>query len=333
MKILFYDIDDFSRSYMLDRISSNIEPYFFKIPLNKNTYIDEKYADSEAISVFTNSYLREDELSKFENLKFIFLRTTGYSNIDLNYCKKHNIKLFNVPDYGSYSIAEYGFLLLLSAARKLKPTLDMIKEGTIDHLDIAGVELFSKTLGIIGLGTIGKKIATIAKGFGLKVIAYDIKEDGYYDYVSLDNLLEESDFIMISCPLTPQTKGMIGRGELSKMKKSAILVNIARGEIVDTISLTEALVKKRISGAALDVIECEHTLCALWDFCQNTEAHKNCLKKFLYIEQLKKMENIIITPHNAYNTIEARKKILDITMENIQNSFEINADTKNIVML
>ncbi|MBR2069637.1 MAG: hypothetical protein IJ877_07760 [Candidatus Gastranaerophilales bacterium] len=333
MKILFYDIKEFEFDYLLSKVPNNIEPYFFKTALNPTTYIDEKYINSEAISVFVSSRLDSVVLSRFKNLKYIFLRCTGYSNVDLKYCKRHNIKLFNTPNYGSSSVAEFAFGLILNLTRKIAIAQNSINKGEINQNDLMGVNLKNKTLGIIGAGNIGKNTAEIAKGFKMNIIVNDIKQDDDYNYVSLDELAKQSDFLVITCPLTPKTKGLINRDFLNNMKKEAIIINVARGEIVDTKALTEALVKNKIKGCALDVIECEETLCALWDFCVNTDKREDCLKKFLFIQKLKQMPNVIITPHIAYNTKEALIEILNITLENIQSSFQINSDTKNLVML
>jgi len=333
MKILFYETKDFEFNYLSDKIPDNIEPYFFRIPLINSTYIDEYHQDAEALCVFVASVLNEEILSKFKNLKFIFLRCTGYSNVDLKYCKDYNIKVFNTPDYGSSTVAEYAFALLLNISKKILKAKKDLDEGEIDYDEIMGIELANKTLGIIGLGAIGRKVAKIAQGFNMDIIVNDINEQNNYNYVCLDELYLQSDFIIITCPLTPQTKGMINRNAFLKMKKDLILVNVARGEIINTKDLATALVEKRIQGAALDVIECEETLCALWDFCLNTDSRNHCLKKFLFIQKLKQMDNVIITPHNAYNTKEANKRILNMTLENIQSSFNIKPDTKNLIMI
>ena len=333
MKILFYDIKEYEFDYLLEHIQDNLEPYFFKFPLLNSTYIDEKYRDSDAISVFVSSKLEKDVLSRFKNLKYIFLRCTGYSHIDLKYCKSKNIKVFNTPSYAPNSIAEFAFSLILNLSRKINKAQNDLKEGEINHSELMGFELKGKTLGLIGAGNIGSKIIQIAKGFEMNTIIYDINQNKDYTYSKLDDLYENSDIIVLSCPLTPETKGLINQKALNKMKRNAVLINVARGEIVDIKALTDALVKKKIKGAGLDVIECEQTLCDLWDFCINTDKREDCLKKFLFIQKLKTMPNVIITPHIAYNTKEALIEILNITLQNIQSSFKINSDTKNLVML
>ena len=333
MKILFYDIKEFELDYFLNNALNNIETYFFKNPLNKSTYIDEKYKDAKALCVFVSSRLDENVLSRFKNLKYIFLRCSGYSNVDLKYCKQNSIKIFNVPNYSPSGIAEFAFGLILSLIRKINIAQESIKSGEINQNELMGFELNSKTLGIIGVGHIGKKVIEIANGFNMKTLVYDINKNMDICYSELDELYRNSDIIILCCPLTPETKGLINNNSLNKMKKNAIIVNIARGEIVDTKALADALVKKRIQGAALDVIECEETLCDLWDFCINTDKREECLKKYLFIQKLKTMPNVIITPHIAYNTKEAVESILRTTLQNIEASFEINKDTKNLIML
>lgn len=333
MKILFYDIKDFEFSYLTSRIRNNIEPYFFRYQLSHNTYIDEKYLDCEGLSVSVSTELSEEVLSRFKNLKYIFLRSTGYSNCDLNYCKKQNITVFNTPNYAPSSIAEFAFGLILTLTRKIIKAQNCLFNGEVNHSELTGFELNSKTLGVIGAGHIGQKIIQIARGFNMNIVVYDIDKTQNYNYAELDELFEISDIIVISSPLTKETKGMINKVSLNKMKKSAILINIARGEIINTKDLLEALVKNKISGAALDVIECEEMTCKLWNFCVNTDKREDCLKKFLFIQKLKSMDNVIITPHIAYNTKEAINEILNMTLDNIQSSFKINSDTKNIVML
>lgn len=334
MKTLFYDIRNFELDYLLDKIPSELEPYFIKCPLNSSTYIDEKYLDAEALSVFVSSFLDSATLSKFTNLKYIFLRSVGYSHIDLEYCKNNNIKIFNTPNYGNSTVAEYVFCLLLALSKKIIASCESVIEGNMNHDELMGVELFSKTMGVIGAGAIGRRVITIASAFGMDVLVYDTQKKGAYNFVELDELLKKSDFISINCPLTDSTRGMINKEAFLKMKKEALLINTARGEIVDTKALYEALVEKKISGAALDVIECEETLCALHPKCSNTDGLGDyCLKKFFFIQKLLQMPQVIITPHIAYDTKEAQTRILNMTLENIQSVFNINSGNKNLVLL
>ena len=257
MKILFYDIKKLELNYLLEKIPNNIEPYFFKNILNSSTYVDEKNLDADAISVFVSSNLNKETLEKFPNLKFIFLRSVGYSNVDLDYCKDKEIYVFNTPNYGNSTIAEYVFSLLLTLSKKITCATSAIKKGDINQEELRGIELFSKTIGVIGVGAIGRKVINIAHGFGMDVLAYDIHPNGAYNFVSLDELLSKSDFISINCPLVEKTRNLIDEIAISKMKRNAIIVNCARGEIINTQALYYSLINGKIKGEALDVVECE----------------------------------------------------------------------------
>ena len=338
MKILFYDIKKAELNYLLEKISNDIEPYFFKNSINIQTYIDEKFIDSEAISAFVSSELNKDVLSQFKNLKYIFLRCVGYSNVDLEYCKENNIKVFNTPNYSNSTVAEYTFALLLSLVKKISNSQMAIKTGKITQEELTGLELHSKTIGVIGVGAIGRKVINIAHGFGMDVLAYDIHQNGAYNFVELDELLKKSDFISINCPLNEYTRGLIDRIAISKMKRNAIIINTARGEIIDTEALYYALAEKKILGVALDVVECEEYLCQNWKKCnENSIIKTTCLKKFFFIQKLMQFSNVIVTPHNAYNTKEALDRILKITLENIQSAIVLEKNpkcsAKNLVLI
>ena len=168
----------------------------------------------------------------------------------------------------------------------------------------------------------------------MEVLAYDVKKIGAYNFVELDELLEKSDIISINCPLNSITKNLINKETLAKMKKESIIINTARGEIINTQDLYNALINNKIKGAALDVIECEEVLCQTHKKCsQNNFLKTHCLKKFFFIQKMLQLPNVIITPHNAYNTKEAQTRILNITLENIKSSFNLSASAKNLVLL
>ena len=331
MKTLFYDMKAFNLNYLQEHLPKNIEPYYFKFPITPKTFIDEKIKDAEVLCVFVSSELNYEVLSKFKNLKYILLRSQGYSNVDLKYCQDKNIKIYNAPDYGSSSVAEYAFGLILSLIRKISYSENELKKGFVEQEEIMGFELQNKTLGIIGTGAIGKKIIEISKGFSLNILANDIVKNGDYNYVELDELLKSSDIIVISCPLTEQTRGLIGRREFLKMKKTSVLINVARGEIVDTFELVRALREKQIKGAGLDVVECENKLCNLWNKCNKSDLKDTCARKYLFVKELMELDNVILTPHNAYNTKEANEKIMDITLNNLLNISNNQISSKNSI--
>ena len=334
MKILFYDVKKFELDYLLEKNIEKTESYFFKNLINESTYVEEKYLDCDALSVFVSSQLNKKVLSIFKNLKYIFLRSVGYSNVDLEYCKSNNIYVFNAPNFGNSTVAEYVFALLLTLSKKIIQSQNAIYKGEIEQENLRGVELFQKTMGVIGVGAIGRKVINIAHGFGMEVLAYDIKKNGAYNFVELDELLKKSDFISINCPLNEHTRNLIDKIAISKMKRNAIIINTARGEIIDSEALYYALAENKIKGAALDVVECEEYLCQNWKKCkENKELKLTCLKKFFFNQKLLQLPNVIITPHNAYNTKEAQKRILDITIENIKTSFNVSYSAKNLVLI
>lgn len=332
MKIIFYEIRDFEFDYLLDKIPNTIEPVFIKQSLNPSTFIDEKQKNANAISAFVSCELTKEVLEQFKNLKYIFLRCMGYSNVDLDYCKEKNITIFNTPNYGNSTVAEYVFCLILSLYKKIMKTTVDVKKGTLDANDLMGEELCSKTLGVIGAGNIGRKVINIAHGFNMKVLAYDKNKSGAYNFVELDELLSASDIVTLSCPLNLETRGMINKYTLSLMKPTSVLINVARGEIVNTKDLYTALINKKLAGAGLDVIECEELFCQTRNKCENFDNLKNyCLKKYFYIQKLLQLENVIITPHNAYNTKEANKRILNITLDNINSCFQTENSLNQVV--
>ena len=334
MKILFYDMSAFEHEYFLKNSLNLLEPYFFKNPLNSSTFVNEKYKDCEAISVFVDSELDCETLSQFENLKFIFLRCSGYSHVDLKYCKANKIHVFNVPEYGSNSVAEFAFGLILNLSRNIISANSKLKKGKINRDDLIGYELNNKTIGVVGVGVIGKKVINIAKGFNMNILCYDIKEKEDCNYLPFDELIKQSDFIVICCPLNKNTKYMFNKSTISKMKRTAFLINVARGEIINTSALYDEIANKKILGAGLDAIECEQILCKLYDKCSKKDMVKsNCTKKYLFASKLLQKENILMTPHIAYNTYEARQKIVEITLQNIMSCFNINYGTKNLILI
>jgi len=316
MKILFFDTKKKEERFFekfLKPINSNIELlYSSKSIIYENDLI---FDDINAISTFVNTNLNSTILSKFKNLKYIFLRSVGYSNVDLNYCKNNNIEIYNTPNYGNSTVAEYVFSLIFQLLRKQNST---------------GIELNNKTIGIIGAGRIGKKVIKIAQGFNMKILAYDTSTTCNIQTVSLNEIFKKSDIISINCPLNKATKNLINAVSISKMKQNIILINTARGEIVNTKDLYTAILNKKIKGAALDVLECEELFFNNKQIFENLD--KECLESFFYAKKLSEFDNVIITPHIAYNTFEAKNRILHITLSNIKQIIE-KSGKKNLILL
>jgi D-lactate dehydrogenase len=281
--------------------------------------------DFDVISVFVNSVIDKDVLAQFPNLKFITTRSTGFDHIDINYCKERGIKVGYVPNYGMNTVAEYAFSLLLNLTRKTYQAIDQIKErGDFSLVGLRGIDIKGKTLGIIGMGRIGKESAKIAKGFGMNVIAFDSFPDAKaaaeigYQYVSLEDLLKNSDVITIHAVYNESTHHLINENNFQLIKKGAYLVNTARGAIVQTEALIVALKKGILAGYATDVLEDEGEVKDELKYLTQTRLKEDVVKNMLYDHILMEMPNVLITPHNAFNTVEALQRILDTTIDNIK---------------
>lgn len=280
-----------------------------------------KFIEATAISVFVHSKVTSDVLEKMPNLKVIAARSTGVDHIDAEYCKEHGIEIKNVPLYGENTVAEHTFALILSLSRKIHKSYVRSIHGNFSSEGLQGFDLQDKTLGIIGGGRIGLHVARMAKSFGMHVRVYDIKEDHFlaelinFKYVSLEELLAQSDIISLHVPLNKYTEHMINTESLKIVKKGALLINTARGALVDTESLLDALDNGIISGAGLDVIEGEEYL--LEENLVNSPIEK-ANEIIASSKRLLENENVVLTPHNAFNSIEAVNRIIDKTIENLK---------------
>jgi Lactate dehydrogenase and related dehydrogenases len=248
---------------------------------------------------------------------------------------KKNITVCNVPEYGSRTVAEHTFALILTLTRKIYQSINQAKNFDFNHEKIRGIDLFGKTLGILGLGKIGKEMVKIAHGFGMKVLVYTRTKDETlaknlgFSYKSLDELLSLSDIISLHLPLTDATKYIINKNNIEKIKKGAFLVNTARGGLVETEALVLGLKEGILAGAALDVLEGEKELMEEIEILTESYQKTTDLKTLILNHILVNQPNVIITPHNAFNTKEALFRILETTIKNIQGF--LNGETINVV--
>lgn len=320
-KIIFYDTKEYEKIFFEKELIDKFHLEFRNYELLPDTQISSLDESAEIISVFTSSRLTKETLSKFKNLKLILTRSVGYSHIDIDYCDDNNIIIANTPHYGDYTVAEFSFGILLNLIRRICYASNELKMGDM-YPETFGMELFDKTIGIIGTGSIGSKSIKIAKGFSMNVICYDvyknteIEKEYNVKYVDLDILFKLSDVIMLHAPLTPVSYHIVDKEKISLMKDNAVLVNTARGELIDTEALYEALLDKKIKGAALDVLEFEDTISSKRP-CENLNL-KN-LRTSLINNKLLTLDNVIATPHIAYDTNEAIERILNTTLKNIED--------------
>lgn len=280
--------------------------------------------DTEVLSVFVTSTVTAEIIDALPKLRLIACRSTGFNNIALAKAEERGIAVVNVPSYGESTVAEYAFTLILALLRKLPPTLHAFDQE-MNSLQLMGNDLSNKTLGVIGSGRIGQHAIKIAHGFEMRVIAYDpfpkegLDVEANFEYVGLDELLAQSDVVTIHAPYVGSNKHLINDDNIRKMKPSAVLVNTARGELVDTKALTEALQEKRIAGAALDVMEGEQLMHVEEEVAllRSSSVSHELFENSIEILALHKMPNVIITPHNAFNSVEAVGRINATTVDNI----------------
>ena len=278
----------------------------------------EGIKDTDILVVFVFDKVGRDILSQLPNLKLVITRSAGYDHIDLDYCKEKGIHVAHMPAYSPKSIAEHTFGMLLSLTRNIKKAEN--KEKRLDFWqsdDLIGVDLDELTIGIIGTGRIGTETAKIALGFGMNVLAFDIKENEELvekgvKYVSFEELIRNADIISLHVPYTPKTHHLINREVIEKMKDGVFLINTSRGAVVDTDAVYEAVKKGKIRGLGLDVFEGEDIL-ILKKYREGEVSDKT-----LKILELLHMNNVIITPHIAYFTEKALRNIRRCTVEAIK---------------
>ena len=282
-------------------------------------------SDLEALCIFTDSTISTKVFDHLPKLKFIAVRATGFDNVDLVEAAKRGVVVSNVPSYGEHTVAEFAWGLILNLSRKIYWSIDQIKEdGNFSPANLTGFDLFGKTLGVVGTGRIGKHVAKMAKGFEMNVVAFDVYPNEAlaaelgFKYLSLDELLATSDIVTLHVPYSKETHHLIGKNELAKMKKTAYLVNTSRGGILDTMALVESLRAGQIAGAALDVLEEEGVIRDEMEFLKTGETGGHNMKTILADHVLIDMPNVLITPHNAFNSREAFERILDTSVMNIK---------------
>lgn len=325
MKIAFYEVKDWEKEYLQEYLEQELT--FFEEQLS-----EDNAGDYEAISTFIYSKVSKELMDKMPNLKLIVTRSTGFDHIDTKEAEKRGIVVANVPTYGENTVAEHTFALILNLARNVHKSYMRTRNDDFSIEGLEGFDLRGKTLGVIGAGNIGMHVIKMAKGFGMNVIAFDMKHNDFlsevlgFEYRDLDTVLSSSDIITLHAPLNEHTKHMINKENINKVKKGALLINTSRGGLVDTYALMEALDDGTLGGAGLDVIEGEELIKE-----EKELLHKQCsseIKTVMRDHMIFKRENVVFTPHNGFNSREAKKRILDTTINNIMGFNEGTAINK-----
>ena len=322
MKIAFFETESWEKNYLKPRLKG-FDLLFFEEKIALNNL--EKISDINILSPFLYSAIDKKIINSLKALKYITTRSTGFDHIDLKTCKKNNIVVSNVPTYGENTVAEHTFALILALSRKIYPSLEKTKKGNFSLEGLTGFDLKEKILGVVGTGNIGKHVIRIAKGFEMQVLAYDIKKDQKlakkmgFKYVALDYLFKNSDIITLHLPYNKSTHHLINKDTLKLFKKNCYLINTSRGEICDTTVLLKGLKDKIFAGLGLDVLEEECFVKEERELITLSFSKKCDLKTMLENHILINQPNVVITPHNAFNSKEALIRILDTTIENIKS--------------
>ncbi len=326
MYIGFFTHDDWEQAFIQEHAVGQREDLTFSFieGVVSSDSLPDRASELEAISIFVDSIIDATVLDAMPKLRFIATRSTGFDHIDLKECMARNIVVSNVPAYGENTVAEYSMALLANLMRRIAEGYDRLRDdGQFSPQGLEGRDLLGKTIGIIGTGNIGKCTIRIAKGFGMNVVAHDPYPDEAhaqevgYEYVPLDELFAQSDAISLHVPYLESTHHLINKETIEKMKDGAYLVNTSRGAVVDTEALATALQKGKLAGAALDVLEEEGHMKDELQFFTHTEGKDYNVKTALVNYVLIDMPNVIVTPHNAFNTREALVRIITTSAENL----------------
>jgi D-lactate dehydrogenase len=282
-----------------------------------------EHAEAEVISTFIYSRPDREALNAMPNLRFITTRSTGYDHIDLDACRERGIQVAYVPSYGDHTVAEHAIALLLAIAHRIPESAERTRRGDFSNQGLTGFEIRGKTMGVIGTGNIGLHACRLAKGLGMHVLASDIEPDEEsardigFTYKSLDDVLAEADVISLHVPATSQTEKLIAGDQFGLMKDGAVLINTARGSVVDVRAMVQALASGKLAGAGLDVLSEEPVIRDEAETLRAVYTREHDLESLLANHALLRLNNVIITPHNAFNTREAVGRITETTYENI----------------
>ncbi|RHR52589.1 2-hydroxyacid dehydrogenase [Parabacteroides sp. AF17-28] len=307
-----YDIASF------DKVNEkyNYDIRYYKGHLNPNNVVLTQGVD--AVCIFVNDTADATVIDAMvdNGVKLLALRCAGFNNVDLK-AAKGKLPVVRVPAYSPYAVAEYSLALMLSLNRKIHRAYWRTRDGNFSLNGLMGFDMHGKTIGIIGTGKIAKILIRMLKGFGMRILAYDLypdlkfaEEEGF-SYVSLDELYRESDIISLHCPLTDQTKYMINKDSIGKMKDGVMIINTGRGQLINTNDLIEGLKEKKIAAAGLDVYEEEG------EYFYEDKSDKIIDDDVL--ARLLSFNNVIVTSHQAFFTREALHNIAETTLQNIDD--------------
>ena len=330
INMLVFEYRDNEQKFFAENKFDNFNIMFYSECLNKEflkTLPQDVIDSTNIISVFINSEVTEEVINSFKNLRIISTRSTGYDHINIDVARKRNIAVVNVENYGSTSVAQFTIGILITLVRRIIPAaacLKNVKEYGAN--EFSGRDITKLKLGVIGTGAIGAAVCRAAHCLGMKILGHDLNEKKELvdeiglSYMGLEDLLKNSDIISLHMPYTGNNYHMISKAQFDIMKEGSMIINTSRGEIIDLAALYEAMESKKLAGAALDVLMCE----SINFGCKNLTLKLNslpmdCLNEAVYVGKLAKFDNVIITPHIAYDTQDSIDYILDKTMRMLMN--------------
>lgn len=331
-RVVFFELEEWEQDFFRDKLGNKAELTFYSHRLTPDV-VDEA-ARADYVSSFIYSDLSHLVLDHLRNLKGIVTMSVGTDHIDLEECERRNIKVANVPAYGPNTVAQHAMALLLALSRKIVPSVERTREGIYQYTGLTGWDLKGKTLGIIGTGKIGSTVAQMAKGFEMRLIAYDPKPNQQLserlgmEYMSLQQVLHSADVITLHVPLIEQTKHMLNEESFKQMKPGMVVINTARGALIDPDALLKALDQKIVSEAGIDVLDDEGLL----------KEEKQFFSRYFKLEDyqtamaehaLMRHPSVLVTPHNAFNSKEALRNIMQTTVDNLEGM--LDGDLVNLV--
>ncbi len=321
MKIVVFESEGWERPHF-EHLQSAHELVFEPHPLDGENIV--RHADADIVAPFIYSALDRAALQRFERLRFIATRSTGFDHIDLACCRERGIRVGNVPSYGENTVAEHVFALLLAISHRIPEAVARTRQGDFSSRGLQGFDLCGRTMGIIGTGRIGRCAARIARGFGMRVLACDVRPDEQaarelgFAYVDLSTLLRESDVVSLHVPGDSSTHALIGTAEFALMKRGVVVINTARGNVLDVKALLQALADGTVAAAGLDVLPEEPAIREEAELLRSFFTRQHDLETLLADHVLLHLRNVVITPHSAFNTREAVERIVHTTVDNIE---------------
>ena len=320
MRIAFFEVNDWEIPHLKEKLSEH-ETSFHTGKVHETDL--KPFQDAEVLSVFIYSQVTAEILAKLPKLRLIATRSTGYDHIDMAACKSRGIAVATVPTYGENTVAEHTFALILALSRHIHKSYVRVTQGNLSREGLTGFDLKGKTIGVIGAGRIGLNVVKIARGFGMEVLVTDVRQDTFlaellnFRYVPVEQLLASSDIITLHAPYSEAMHHFLNRERMALIRKGALLINTSRGGLVDTDALLAALDDGTLAGAGLDVIEGEQYISEEQEMLRSSQPAE-VLRQIVRDHILLRRENVVFTPHNAFNSREALLRILDTTVENIR---------------